>query len=368
MSNDAPDAPAAVTPEAIYDLRRRLDGYRPARVAAAPGWSRGVPLDYLGVLVEYWRTHYDWTVHEDRIRRLPWVIAGGEHKLRLVHQRVGAEAPTLVLLHGWPDSILRFDRILPELADVNLVIPALPGFPFALPLPDGGLGSVAMATLVGEALEDLGYPRYTLSAGDIGCDVAEALAAQRRAEVASLHVTDISQIHYLVNPPTDLSETELAYTRHGTDWQRREGGYMHEQATKPQTIAVPLSDSPVGLAAWILEKLHGWTDCGNDVESVFSRDELLTWISAYWFDGCIGTSFEPYTVGADMNWAPITAPTAATIFPKDLVNAPREFAERYFDIRWWREFDHGGHFAAFEHPADYLTGVRAALELAEQNQ
>ena len=368
MSNYAPDAPAQATTEALADLRRRLDCYRPARVSPTPGWGRGVPLDYLGELVEYWRTEYDWRIHEERIRALPWVIAGGERKLRLVHQRVGADAPTVVLLHGWPDSILRFERILPDLGDVNVVIPALPGYPFALPLPEGGLGSVEMAAAIGDALEDLGYRRYSLSAGDIGCDVAEALAAQRREEVASLHVTDISQIHYLTNPPDDLSEVELAYTRHGADWQWREGGYMHEQATKLQTIATPLSDSPVGLAAWILEKLHGWTDCEDDVESIFAKDELLTWVSAYWFEGCIGTSFEPYTVGAVMDWAPIEAPTAATIFPKDLVNAPREFAERYFNIRWWREFERGGHFAAFERPSDYLIGLRAALELAESSR
>ena len=146
------------------------------------------------------------------------------------------------------------------------------------------------------------------------------LAALKRDEVAALHIMDISQIHYLVNPPTDLSENEQAYVRHGEHWQSTEGGYMDEQSTKLQTIAAPLGDSPAGLAAWILEKLHGWTDCDDNVESIFSKDELLTWISSYWFENCIGTSFSPYAEDADMSWKPITVPTALTIFPKDLVN------------------------------------------------
>jgi pimeloyl-ACP methyl ester carboxylesterase len=364
MPDYSPDAPTPVTQEALNDLRLRLDRYRQASVAPSPGWQRGVPHDYLVELVDYWKSEYDWRAHEERIRHYAWTAAGTQRRIRLIHQRVNANAPTLVLLHGWPDSILRFDKILPELDDVNVVVPALPGYPFALPLPEGGLGPVEMASAVADALADLGYGRYILSAGDIGSDVAEALAASHRDQVAAVHLTDVSQIHYLVDPPTDLSEDEKEYMRHGSRWQKSEAGYMHEQSTKLQTIAVPLGDSPAGLAAWILEKLHGWTDNDGDIESVFSRDDILTWVSSYWFDNCIGTSFEPYASSADMSWAPIGAPTAFTIFPKDLVNAPREFAERFFNVQYWKEFDRGGHFAAFERPKDYLTGVRRAIGLA----
>lgn len=360
----SPAAPPPVPQEAIDDLRSRLARTRPARSASWAGWDRGVRPEYLGELVEHWRAAYDWRRHEDRIRRQPWVAAGRERPVRAIHRRVGPEAPTVVLLHGWPDSVLRFDRVLAGLQDVNVVVPALPGYPFALPIPEGGLGAQGLARLVAEALADLGYDRYVLSAGDVGCDVAEALAADRRAEVAALHLTDVSQGHYRLNPPADLSEIEQEYVERGARWLSAEGGYMHEQSTKPRTLAAALSDSPVGLLAWILEKLQSWTDCGGDVESVFTRDELLTWVSAYWFGDCIGTSFTPYAEATTMEWPRIEAPTAVTVFPKDLVNAPREFAERYFAVRWWREFDRGGHFAAFECPADYLVGVRAALALA----
>jgi pimeloyl-ACP methyl ester carboxylesterase len=364
MSVYTPDAPAPVSQEALDDLKLRLGRFRTAPVAPAPGWSRGVPTSYLAELVDYWKSHYDWRMHEERIRRYPWATAGTTRPIRLIHQHVAPDAPTVVLLHGWPDSILRFEKILPELGDVNVVVPALPGFPFAHPVPEGGMGSVDMASAIAEAVSELGYQRYVLSAGDIGCDVAEAIAAGQRDSVAALHLTDVSQLHYLVNPPSDLSADEEAYVRHGARWQAEEGGYMHEQSTKLQTLAVPLGDSPAGLAAWILEKLHGWTDCDDDVESVFSKDELLTWISAYWFENCIGTSFSPYAEGADMSWARISAPTALTVFPKDLVNAPREFAERFFNVQSWQEFERGGHFAAFERPDDYLLGVRKAIELS----
>jgi pimeloyl-ACP methyl ester carboxylesterase len=359
-----PDAPPAVSAAAINDLTTRLRRFAAPAVAAGHGWNRGVRPDYLTELVEHWSTSYDWPAQERRIRALPWRIAGRRRPVRLIHQAAGEAAETVLLLHGWPDSVLRFERVLPLLPDVNVVVPALPGFPFALPVPEGGMSSEAMATVVAEAMADLGYERHVVSAGDVGCDVAEALAAAHPDAVTALHLTDVSQYHFLVDPPGDLTAAEEAYMRYGNEWQAAEGGYMHEQSTKPQTIAAALADSPAGLAAWIVEKLRAWTDCDGDVENVFTRDELLTWISAYWFDGAIGTSFTPYAEGGDKAWPRIAAPAAFTIFPKDLVNAPREFADRFFDVRHWHEYDAGGHFAAWERPQDYVEGVRAALRLA----
>jgi pimeloyl-ACP methyl ester carboxylesterase len=170
--------------------------------------------------------------------------------------------------------------------------------------------------------------------------------------------------HCLVDLPADLSSEEQEYVRSGHRWQAEEGGYLHEQSTKPQTLAVGLSDSPAGLAAWILEKLRNWTDCDGDVGSVFTRDELLTWISAYWFSGCIGTSFTPYAAGGDKSWPRIQAPAAFTVFPRDLVNAPRAFADRFFTVTEWTEPTQGGHFAAWEQPDDYLSGIHSAIRLS----
>lgn len=323
-------------------------------------------LEYLQRLIEYWASEYDWTVHEARIRDLGWEIAGSTRPLRVVHRPTAGADVTVLLLHGWPDSVLRFEKILPRLADVNVVVPALPGFPFSEPIPEGGLSSVDMAAVVADAMSDLGYERYVVSAGDVGCDVAEALAAAHPDAVLALHLTDVSQYHFLVDPPEDPSPAEEDYIRHGHAWQSAEGGYMHEQSTKPNTLAVGLNDSPAGLAAWILEKLDSWTDDDGEVESVFTRDEILTWISAYWFSGCIGTSFTPYAEAAPKPWPKIATPTVFTVFPRDLVNAPREFAERFFTVKEWTEHERGGHFAAFEQPEEYLAGIRSAIRIAAE--
>ncbi|WP_114560649.1 epoxide hydrolase family protein [Desertihabitans aurantiacus] len=360
-----PEVPEPV----LADLRARLRAYRPVTTAGEQGWDRGVDPDYLAALLRYWADGYDWRAHEERIRSLPWVdLDTGPTPLRVVHQRADADdAPTVVLLHGWPDSVLRFERVLPLLTDVDVVVPALPGFPFARAVPQGGLPAAAMAEVVGRALEQLGVSRYVVSAGDVGSNVAESLATDRPAAVAALHLTDVSQYRYLANPPTELSEREQAYLRAGHEWQASEGAYMHQQGTRPRTLAVGLGDSPAGLAAWILEKLRSWTDCHGDVESVFTRDEILTWITAYWVSGCIGTSFTPYVDKTGRPAGQITAPTAFTLFPRDLANAPREFAERFHDVRSWEEPPAGGHFAAWERPEDYVRGVRTALELAAQD-
>lgn len=358
-------APEAVEQSVLDDLRLRVGRYRPVPVALALGPDAGVDPDVLAGLLSHWAEGYDWRVHEGRIASLPWEEAEtGAGPLRLIHQRSpNGDALPVLLLHGWPDSVLRFERVLPLLPDAHVVVPALPGFPFARTIPAGGMSSQEMAGMAAEAMAALGYDRYVVSAGDVGCDVAEALAAAHPDAVAALHLTDVSQYHFLVDLPDDLSDAERAYVEHGRRWQAAEGGYMHEQSTKPRTLAVGLGDSPAGLAAWLLEKYTSWTDCGGDVYRVFSPDELLTWITAYWVSGAIGTSFTPYARSGVPDATP-AAPAVFTVYPKDLVNAPREFAERIFDVRAWHELPAGGHFAAWEQPGSYVAGVREAVGLA----
>lgn len=357
--------PPQVDEETLDDLRSRIQRFRSVATAGDHGWGRGVDPGYLAELLDYWASEYDWRIHEKRIRSMPWVTVNeGPNPIRAIHQRADPDAPAVLLLHGWPDSVLRFERILPRLTDLNVVVPCLPGFPFALPVAGKGLSSTAMAEAVAQAMSELGYTNYVISAGDVGCDVAEALAASHPQNVSALHLTDISQYHFLVDPPTDLSAREQDYVKHGHQWQATEGGYMHLQSTKPQTVVVGLGDSPAGLAAWILEKLRNWTDSDGDVESVFTKDEILTWITAYWMSASIGTSFTPYAESGAKSWDKITIPTAFTIFPHDLVNAPREFAERFFNVQDWQELSAGGHFAAWECPEDYIKGIRKAVALA----
>jgi pimeloyl-ACP methyl ester carboxylesterase len=356
--------PDSVEQSTLDDLRRRLLAARAVRLPEGTGWDRGVDAAYLAELVSYWANSYDWRTHENRIQSLPWteVVVDGT-TYRTLHQSASDGAATVVLLHGWPDSVLRFERVLPLLTDLNVVVPCLPGFPFAPPLTEPGMSMTKMAEVVDGMMDALGYDRFVVSGGDVGSGVAEALAVRAPGKVAALHLTDVPYTHLFSLDESDLTADEQAYLAAGRQWQMTEGAYALQQATKPHTLAVGLGDSPAGLLAWILEKLRSWTDCGGDVEAVFPRDDLLTWVTAYWVTGTIGTSFSSYVEPNDpAAW--VAAPTAVTIFPHDLVPAPRSFAERFFNVRVWTGEPVGGHFAAWERPERFVDGLRAAVALA----
>ena len=361
-------APERVADEVLDELRRRLRATRWVDLPRGVGWERGTDAGFLAELVDAWADSYDWRPHEDRIRALPWCSLAAPAG-RAVHQRGARDpgTPAVVLLHGWPDSVLRFERLLPLLGDLDVVVPALPGFPFAPPLTEPGMSTTAMADAVAAWMAELGYDRYVVSGGDIGSSVAEALAAAHPERVAAVHLTEVTYRHLLAATaaPAGLDAEALAFLDELRRWQATEGAYAHEQATKPHSLAPALGDSPAGLAAWLVEKLRRWSDCDGDLEAVFARDDLLTWITAYWVGGTIGTSFSPY-FEPDAPVGPVTAPTVVTIFPRDLLRAPRSLGERHFDIRRWDEPAAGGHFGAWEQPEAYAESLRAALALADE--
>ncbi|MEY9910369.1 pimeloyl-ACP methyl ester carboxylesterase [Catenulispora sp. MAP12-49] len=341
------------------DLYTRI---RAARRVATP-WSgdrtRGITAGRLDELLERWADGYDWREHEQRVGGYPWqpVTAGGI-ELRVIHQRAADPgAPVVVLLHGWPDSVLRFERVLPLLTDLHVVVPALPGFPFAPPLTEPGMSANRVAAVVAEALAELGYPRYTLSGGDVGGTVAEIIAAEHPDRVAALHLTNVAPQRALTADPAKLAPDAAAYLARTGQWFRAEGGYIAEQSTRPNTLAVALGDSPAGLAAWIVEKLEAWSDAG-----AFTIDDLLTWVSAYWFTGTIGTSFASYTEPATMPGR-LDTPTVLSVFPRDTKPEPRSYAEAFLNVREYVEHDAGGHFAAWENPDDYVRDLRRAVEI-----
>ena len=351
-------APPPVEDAVLEDLRRRLRSTR--RVHGVAGdWERGTDATYLTQLVEYWADRYDWRAAEARIRALPWVEHGG---MRAIHQRAAeVDAPVVVLLHGWPDSILRFERVLPLLTDVHVVVPTLSGYPYS---GQPASSREAMAHPVAELLEQLGYERYIVAGGDIGTGVAESLARLHPERVAALHLTDLPFRQLALVPEEQWSDAERTYSAEVAEWQQRDGAYLAEQATRPNTLSPALGDSPAGLAAWLVEKLRGWSDCGGDVESVFPRDDLLTWITLYWVTGTIGTSFGPYAQREPPAPGRVEVPTVVHQFPAELLHPPREFAERVFDVREWEVASAGGHFAAWEQPEEYVRGLRKAIALA----
>jgi pimeloyl-ACP methyl ester carboxylesterase len=353
-------APDTVDKRLLENLRARLRETRFVN-AVGSGWDRGMDRTYLAELIAYWADGYDWRAAEGRLLDLPWVRAA--NGIRAVHQRAqDPAAPTVVLLHGWPDSFLRFTRVLPLLPDVHVVVPCLPGYPYS---ESPGCSREAMAGPIAAMLAELGYNRYVVSGGDVGSGTAETLARAHPDRVSALHLTDVPLKHLAALDPGESTPDERAYLESVASWRATEGGYIAEQSTKPDTLSVALGDSPAGLAAWIVEKLRTWSDCGGDVEAVFPRDDLLTWITLYWFTGAIGTSFGPYAEREAPAPGRVEVPTIVSLFPRDLLPAPRAFAERIFDVRGWEEHAAGGHFAAWEQPEAFARGLRATVALAE---
>ena len=357
-------APPIATDDQLDELRRRVRSTRRAVLPGDGGSGRGVRSDLLDALLARWADGFDWRTHEARIQAQPWVSVGaGDRELRMIHQRRRTSgAPVVLLLHGWPDSVLRFERVLPLLTDVDVVVPALPGFPFAPPLTATGMSIARMAELVATAMAGLGYDRYTISGGDIGGDVAELVAAAHPDRVASLHLTNVSARHATAVDPAVLPPAAAAHLGDAFAWFRAEGGYIAEQSTRPNTLAIGLGDSPAGLAAWIVEKLIGWSDTTAGVDAVFPLDDLLTWVTVYWLTGTIGSSFQTYVEPARPADR-VDVPTVLSAFAHDIKPAPREFAEAFVDLRAFVEHADGGHFAVWEQPEAYAADLRKAVAL-----
>lgn len=355
--------PAMITDDAIADLADRVR--RTRRVANPWGAdpSRGIPAGDLGALLDYWATGYDWRIHEARIRSLPWAVTGeGRNSLRSIHRpSTNPAATTVVLLHGWPDSVLRFERVLPMLTDFNVVIPALPGFPFSLPF-DEAVSAQQIADVVAEAMDELGYDHYVVSGGDIGGTLGELLAAQYPDRVSALHLANVAAAHVATADPSRLPDDAVEYLESVGLWRRLNAGFIAEQSTRPSTLIAALGDSPAGLLAWIGEKLIDWTD-RVDGQPGFSRDELLTWVTAYWFTGSIGTSFSTYVEPSRLPER-VETPTVMSAFPADIIRAPRSYAEHFVNVQHFIEHESGGHFAAWERPDHYTADLRHAIELS----
>ncbi|WP_405163986.1 epoxide hydrolase [Nocardia sp. NBC_01499] len=343
----------------IDEVRDRLQWTRRVTTPWSNDEKRGITETRLDELLERWANGYDWGVHERRITEFPWAtVRAGDTELRVIHQRSATpDAPVVVLLHGWPDSVLRFERVLPLLTDMHVVVPALPGFPFAAPLAGPGMSVNRIAEIVADALAELGYSRYTVSGGDVGGTVAEILAAQHPDRVAALHLTNIAPVRALTADRSKLPPDAVAYLDRAAQWFRTEGGYIAEQSTRPNTLAVALGDSPAGLAAWIVEKLESWSDA-----SAFTTDELLTWVTAYWVSGTIGTSFATYAEPATLPGR-IETPTMLSVFAHDIKPEPRSYAEAFLNVCEYVEHRAGGHFSAWEQPEAYVGDLRRAVKL-----
>ena len=325
----------------LDDLRDRLSRTRWAESVDTTSWDRGTSLDYLKSLTAYWREAFDWRAQEAGINRFAHVrtdIDGlGVH---FIHERgTGSNPIPLLLLHGWPDSFHRMHKIIPLLTDpashggdasdsFDIVVPSIPGYGFSDPPSTPDYTMVDCARLLGTLMTDvLGYERFAVHGGDIGSSLTETLARSNPAALIGIHMTDIPYHHLFTVDADDLSDSEREYLQAGQAWQMQEGAYALAQSTKPQSLAQGLTDSPSGLAAWLVENFRSWSDCGGDVERRFAKDELLTHITLYWATGTIGSSFWPYY--AEQGGAPEdAAPGRGADRGGDLPPRPRPRATR----------------------------------------
>jgi pimeloyl-ACP methyl ester carboxylesterase len=351
----------------LEDLHERLARTRwPSEVEHA-GWDYGTDLAYLQELCAYWRDEFDWRAQERKLNQLPQFTTEIDGQLlHFVHLRGrGPEPLPIVLTHGWPSSFFEFTKLAPKLADEDLdgssfdvVIPSLPGFGFSA-IPGHRFASATVPGLWVELMRRLGYERFAAHGGDLGGGITARLAQFHRDSVVGIHVTSVYG-DIGGEPP---SAAERAYLLEQERWEREEGAYGAVQSTRPQSLSYGLTDSPAGLAGWLIEKHRSWSDCGGDLESVFTKDELLTNLTIYWATNTIGSSLRPYWDSLNnpqrAPWIPVEAPSAIAVFPGDLDRPPREFAERWYDVRRWTEMPRGGHFAALEQPGLLADDIRA---------
>ncbi len=369
----------AIGDDALRDLHQRLTAVRWPQPLAGTGWSEGTDAEFMQRLVAHWRDRFDWRTHEARLNTLPQFMATVDHQaIHFVHQRgVGPDPFPLVLTHGWPGSFVEMEAILPLLADperhggdandaFHVVVPSLPGYGFSPAPLKPGMGPFKVATLWAGLMQGLGYGRYGAQGGDWGASVSTWLAFQRPECVAGLH---LNYVPGSFRPPRGSdapphSAEEEVFLKQARAWTDTEGAYGRIQATKPQTLAFGLNDSPAGLAAWIAEKFQSWSDCDGDLEQAFSLDALLTNIALYWFTGTIGSSFRMYREsrlqpvqfsGAQR----VLPPLGVAHFPRELPMPPRSWVERVFTVQRWTEMPRGGHFAAMEAPQELAEEIRA---------
>ena len=353
----------------LDDLKQRLANTRWPDEIEAAGWNYGTNEAYLKELVTYWQHDFDWRQQETALNQFEHFKTELDGlNIHFIHARGKGPNPVpLILTHGWPDSFYRFAKIIPMLTDpaayggdpadsFDVVVPSMPGYGFSDASLKPGMDSARMANLwVKLMTEELGYERFAAHGGDVGSSVTLQLALLHPEKLIGIHFNGVP-FEFRFQPPTDLAPEEQQFLTNAFAWQQREGAYNALQSTKPQTLSYGLNDSPTGLAAWIIEKFRAWSDCNGDIEQRFSKDELLTNLMIYWVTNTIGSANRYYYEATQARLAAkpigkIALPTGVGIFPKDIVPAPRVWAERWLkNIQQWTEMPRGGHFAAMEEP------------------
>ncbi|MDG1027017.1 MAG: epoxide hydrolase [Gammaproteobacteria bacterium] len=387
LANNAPILPfeIQVSDAAIEDLQRRLAATRMPDQLRQTSWEYGTDSSYLAELLSYWRNDFDWREQESQLNQFDQFkteIDGLD--MHFIHQRSeNPNAIPLMVVHGWPGSVAEFTKIIGPLTDpvahggnstdsYHVIAPSLPGFGFSEKPNQPGYSPEKFAHMLAALMERLGYEQYAIAGGDWGAIINRYLANNYPDRLIGLHSNMV-----LANPPADetvrnnVSEAESTLREARTAYMQNEVGYQQIQRTKPQSLGYGLNDSPAGLAAWIVEKFHGWSDMpqGADgyLDNHFTKDELLTNISIYWYTETITSSARIYYENSKTPVAKpieyIDVPTGAAVYPAEIYITPKSWVEAAYDLRHYTLMDQGGHFAALEQPESYINELNTFFRL-----
>ena len=359
MSTDIRPFQIAVSDDILLDLKARLRNTRWPEAELVSDWSQGAPLAWIQDVCRYWADGYDWRVREaalNRFAQFTTTLDGLD--IHFIHARSPhAHAMPLLITHGWPGSVVEFHKVIEPLTDptrfggkaedaFHVVCPSLPGFGFSGKPTTTGWGVARIAQAWGALMVRLGYDRYAAQGGDCGSAVTTALGALDPNHCAGIHITLAMGAAPRVNgEPTPQEQRALKGLDHYRKW---DSGYSMQQATRPQTLAYGLTDSPAGQAAWILEKFWAWTDCDGHPENIFNRDELLDNLMMYWVTASAASSARLYweSFGKGTKGITVNLPTGVAVFPKEIITPVRHWMEPQFNnITHWSEMAKGGHFA-----------------------
>ena len=359
----------------LEDLRLRLALTRFPDQIEGTSWECGTPIGYVRELVEYWRDEYDWRDQEARLNQLDHFRTRVDgQSIHFVHaSSPHPDALPLLLIHGWPGSIVEFLDVIPRLTHpeehggraedaFHVIAPSLPGYGFSEPPRTPGWDVRRIAHAFIELMDRLGYPRYGAQGGDWGAQIATRIAALDAGHCAALHLN-----MPIAGPPAEpvpLTEEEQDGLAAMARFQREEAAYAQVQGTKPQTLGMALNDSPAGLLSWIVEKFRTWSDCDGQPENVFTRDQLITNVMVYWVTQTITSSARLYweTMHSGvLQEAPqfVSVPTGVARYPQEeILRFPRAWIEQRYNVTHWAVMPRGGHFAAMEQPELFVDDLR----------
>lgn len=346
------------------NLRDRVAKSRLTSHLNMPAWTIGTPENVLYDVLKYWTEEYDWSKKQEQLNCYPqyiWETRGMQiHFFHILSST--KNAPTILMCHGWPDSFLRYDKTFDLLKDYNLVVPSMPGFVYST-LPSNGFTNNSEVADLWHILmtKILGYKFYWVTGGDMGRGVSCYLADRYPEEVKGLFLTDVGVARdIMTTPENSLTEDELKYKKAATKWMQLDGAYINIQSTRPLSLGYGLSDSPMGMAGWLLEKFHDWSDWSR-----FSIDDLCDNLTLYWMCNCAATSIRMYH-GNTFNLPPmgkITQPIGIAQFPKDILPVPKTWIERNYNLIQYSEMPYGGHFTAMEAPVPFAKALSGFISL-----